>query len=75
MNRFVLPLFAITCSLIASVSADDNVRAVQTKLKEDGFYFGEVDGALSSDFSAALTRYQIRNGLQITADRFSNPYR
>ncbi|MGI8482186.1 MAG: peptidoglycan-binding domain-containing protein, partial [Chthoniobacterales bacterium] len=66
MNRFVLPLFAITCSLIASVSADDNVRAVQTKLKEDGFYFGEVDGALSSDFSAALTRYQIRNGLQIT---------
>jgi len=66
MNRFVLLLFAITCSLIASVLADDNVRAVQTKLKEDGFYFGEADGALSSDLSAALTRYQIRNGLQIT---------
>ncbi len=66
MNRFLLSVLAVSFSVIASVSADDNVRAVQTKLKEGGFYFGEVDGAFSSDLSAALTRYQIRNGLQIT---------
>jgi len=66
MSRFFLSILAVTFSFIASVSADDNIRAVQTKLKAGGFYFGEVDGAISSDLSAALTRYQIRNGLQIT---------
>lgn len=66
MNYFFLPVLAISFSLIASVSADDNVRAAQAKLKERGFYSGKVDGVLSSDLSAALTRYQIRNGLQIT---------
>ena len=39
---------------------------VQTKLHEAGLYFGEIDGAYSSDLSAALSRYQIRNGLPIT---------
>jgi peptidoglycan hydrolase-like protein with peptidoglycan-binding domain len=49
-----------------SVCADDNVREVQTKLSDEGFYFGEIDGAYSSDLSAALSRYQIRNRLPIT---------
>jgi peptidoglycan hydrolase-like protein with peptidoglycan-binding domain len=39
---------------------------VQTKLSDEGFYFGEVDGAYSGDLSAALSRYQTRNGLPIT---------
>jgi peptidoglycan hydrolase-like protein with peptidoglycan-binding domain len=46
--------------------AEENVRQVQTKLREGGFYSGEIDGAYSSDLAAALTRYQIRNGLPIT---------
>jgi hypothetical protein len=46
--------------------AEDNVRAVQQKLLDGGFYSGEVDGAYSSDLTVALTRYQIRNGLSIT---------
>ena len=66
MRRFLLSFLAISFSVITSVSADENVRAVQAKLKEGGFFFGEVDGALSNDLSAALTRYQIRNGLPIT---------
>ena len=57
---------AVTFSVVASVSADDNVREVQEKLRDGGFYFGEIDGAYSSQLSAALTRYQIRNGLPIT---------
>jgi peptidoglycan hydrolase-like protein with peptidoglycan-binding domain len=59
-------MVAIGLSVVASVSADDNVREVQTKLSDEGFYFGEIDGAYSSDLSAALSRYQIRNGLPIT---------
>lgn len=65
MNRVAL-LLATTFFLAASIFASDNVRAVQTKLKDGGFYFGQIDGAFSSDLSAAVTRYQIRNGLQIT---------
>ena len=46
--------------------ADDNVREVQMKLRDGGFYSGEMDGAYSSELAAALTRYQIRNGLPIS---------
>jgi peptidoglycan hydrolase-like protein with peptidoglycan-binding domain len=46
--------------------ADDNVRAVQMKLRDGGLYSGEIDGAYSSELVTALTRYQIRNGLPIT---------
>ena len=61
-------ILAVVIGLVAarSVSADDNVRKVQEKLRNDGFYSGEIDGAYSSDLSAALSRYQIRNGLPIT---------
>jgi len=66
--RNCIALFSVTIglALAASVCADDNVRAVQTKLREAGFYFGEIDGAYSNQLSAALSRYQIRNGLPIT---------
>jgi peptidoglycan hydrolase-like protein with peptidoglycan-binding domain len=46
--------------------AEENVRAVQTKLHESGLYFGEIDGAYSIELAAAIGRYQIRNGLPIT---------
>ena len=65
-NRVLAFAVAVTLSVVASLSANDNVRAVQTKLRDGGFHFGEVDGAYSSQLSAALTRYQIRNGLPIT---------
>jgi peptidoglycan hydrolase-like protein with peptidoglycan-binding domain len=57
---------AMGLAIVGLVRADDNVREVQTKLSDEGFYFGEIDGAYSSDFSAALSRYQIRQGLPIT---------
>jgi len=47
--------------------SEGNVREVQTKLRDAGLYFGEIDGAYSSELAAALGRYQIRNGLPITA--------
>jgi len=65
-NRIALFTITIGLSLAAAVRADDNVREVQTKLSDEGLYFGEVDGAYSSDLSAALTRYQVRKGLPIT---------
>lgn len=64
--RFIVFSFFIGIAFTGSVWADDNVRDVQTKLREEGFYSGEIDGAYSSDFSAALSRYQIRKGLPIS---------
>ena len=66
MNRFLLSIAALTLSAIATLAADENVRAAQSRLKNDGFYFGEATGVFDNDTSAAVSRYQIRNGLQIT---------
>src|SRR5437016_8282173 len=65
-NRITLFTVTLGLSLAASIYGDDNVRSVQTKLSHEGLYSGEIDGAYSSDLSAALTRYQIRKGLPIT---------
>jgi peptidoglycan hydrolase-like protein with peptidoglycan-binding domain len=56
INRVLAFAVAVTLSVVASVSANDNVRAVQTKLRDRGFYLGEIDGAYSPQLSAALTR-------------------
>ena len=65
-TRFLVLAVAVALAVVEAASANDNVRAVQMKLREGGFYSGEIDGAYSSQLSAALTRYQIRNGLPIT---------
>lgn len=65
-TRFLVFAVALALSDIGSIFADDNIRAVQTQLRQGGFYSGEIDGTYSSSLSAALTRYQIRNGLPVT---------
>jgi len=65
-GRIVLFTVSVGFALAGSVCADDNVRAVQQKLRDGGLYSGEVDGAYSSDLAAALTRYQVRKGLAVT---------
>ena len=42
------------------------MREAQVRLKEKGFYFGETNGEYSSETAAAVSRFQIRQGLQIT---------
>ena len=53
---------------VASLRADDAVAKAQQTLKDQGFYYGEVTGEKDADTSAAIRRYQIRNGLQVTGD-------
>ena len=65
-RRFLLLAVAVGLAIVRLVSADDNVRAVEMKLRDSGFYSGEIDGAYSTQLAAALSRYQIRNGLPIT---------
>jgi peptidoglycan hydrolase-like protein with peptidoglycan-binding domain len=65
MKAFPLVLVLAMFTAVANVSADESVRAAQARLKADGFYFNEPSGRLDADTSAAISRYQIRNGLQI----------
>ena len=53
---------------IMLMRADQLVESVQQALKNEGFYYGEVSGELNANLTAAIRRYQIRNGLQVTGD-------
>jgi peptidoglycan hydrolase-like protein with peptidoglycan-binding domain len=57
----VLPLL-----LVQEAAADDQLRNVQSQLKSEGFYYGDVNGQASTEMTAAIRRYQIRNGLEVT---------
>lgn len=48
--------------------ADHLVERVQQVLKDQGFYYGEVSGETSTNLTAAIRRYQIRNGLQVSGE-------
>lgn len=64
--------------LVAAFSlarADQPIEAAQQKLKDEGFYYGEVNGKKGADTTAAIRRYQIRNGLQITGELDSETQR
>lgn len=48
--------------------ADSAVQQAQEMLKEQGYYYGQITGEKNADTTAAIRRYQIRNGLQVTGD-------
>ena len=62
------PVFLLLLPLLLAVSAfaDDQLRSVQNALKTQGFFYGEVSGQASPETTAAIRRYQIRNGLEVT---------
>ena len=66
MRRVSLYGLLILFGIVFPLRADEAVRTLQSRLKAGGFYLGEVNGIFSSDTAAAITRYQIRNGLPIT---------
>src|SRR6478752_44376 len=58
-------VFVAACSIAL---ADPAVESAQQKLKDEGFYYGELNGKKDADTTAAIRRYQIRHGLQITGE-------
>jgi peptidoglycan hydrolase-like protein with peptidoglycan-binding domain len=48
--------------------ADQLVERVQQVLKDQGFYYGEISGEMNANLTAAIRRYQIRNGLQVSGE-------
>jgi|HubBroStandDraft_6_1064221.scaffolds.fasta_scaffold478886_1 peptidoglycan hydrolase-like protein with peptidoglycan-binding domain len=62
--KTILPVF-LGLFWVGSLWADDLTRAVQQHLKDQGFYYGEVDGQGGEETTAAIRRYQIRYGLRV----------
>ena len=52
----------------APIHADQTIANAQQVLKDQGFYYGEITGEKNADTTAAIRRYQIRNGLPITGE-------
>jgi len=59
-------LFLMILSLAVLARADEQTQAVQQALKDQGFYYGTVDGQPGPETDAAVRRYQIRQGLEVT---------
>lgn len=54
-----------TPSLLKKGSSGDEVRAMQQRLRELGFYTGEVDGGFGAGTEEALRLFQRQNGLDV----------
>src|SRR6266568_235322 len=67
MKRIVLHL-VVVLSFVGTVRADETIQSVQQALTDQGFYYGNVTGEKSAETTAAVRRYQIRNGLQVTGE-------
>jgi peptidoglycan hydrolase-like protein with peptidoglycan-binding domain len=60
--------FVVTLCAVSLVRADQAIWSLQQALKNQGFYYGAVTGEKSAEMTAAIRRYQIRNGLQVTGE-------
>src|SRR5262249_26831423 len=67
MKRTLLHFIVALCTA-GFVQADQSTRSLQQTLKDEGFYYGTVTGEKSAETTAAIRRYQIRNGLQVTGE-------
>ncbi|MDQ2824157.1 MAG: peptidoglycan-binding protein, partial [Verrucomicrobiota bacterium] len=65
--RTIIAVLILFASLVTG-RADDKIASVQQALKDQGFYYGEITGEKNADTTAAIRRYQIRNGLQINGE-------
>ena len=68
MKQTCLALVIFLLAGAGGLRADQTTSVVQRALKDQGFYYGDVTGEKNADTTAAIRRYQIRNGLQITGE-------
>ncbi|MEP6699132.1 MAG: peptidoglycan-binding domain-containing protein [Verrucomicrobiota bacterium] len=68
MKKQLLVTMSIFFVMFSLARGDQAIASVQQKLKDQGFYYGEINGQKDADTLAAIRRYQIRNGLKITGE-------
>ena len=65
----LLTCVAAACLTICgtpNLLADETLRHIQQELRDQGFYYGSIDGSPGDETTQAIKRYQIRNGLTVT---------
>jgi peptidoglycan hydrolase-like protein with peptidoglycan-binding domain len=62
--KVTVPVLCLALSVAAF--GDELVKSAQAELKSQGFFYGEVTGVNSPETVAAVKRFQIRNGLEVT---------
>jgi peptidoglycan hydrolase-like protein with peptidoglycan-binding domain len=67
MKRFWLFPLLFLCEF-GGLYADAQIAAVQETLKSYGFFNGDVTGENNSETAAAITRFQVRRGLEVTGE-------
>jgi peptidoglycan hydrolase-like protein with peptidoglycan-binding domain len=68
MKRVLFVAGILFFTVIACLRADEAIASAQQALKDQGFYYGEITGRKDADTTAAIRRYQIRNGLKISGN-------
>ena len=68
MKTLLVLLASLALSTTVLAQSDPVIASVQQTLKDQGFYYGEITGRKDTDTTAAIRRFQIRNGLQVTGD-------
>jgi peptidoglycan hydrolase-like protein with peptidoglycan-binding domain len=63
-----LLIAALLLASLTTLRADPATANAQQVLKDQGFYYGAVTGEKNADTSAAIRRYQIRNGLEVSGE-------
>jgi len=58
----------LAIALTQLTRADSTVQEAQQELKEQGYYFGQINGEKNADTIAAIRRFQIRSGLPVTGE-------
>src|ERR1051325_9451963 len=67
MKRIIGPVL-LALAMAQFARADSTIQQAQEELKEQGFYFGQVNGEKNADTVAAIRRFQIRSGLAVTGE-------
>ena len=67
MKTFLTGAILLIAAIVPTL-ADQSIADAQQALKDEGYYYGQITGQKDPDTTAAIRRYQIRNGLEITGD-------
>lgn len=65
LSFIIIQKYSIVKALSRYGSNGDEVKQIQTKLKNWGYYYGEVDGIYGSKTLSAVKSFQKKNGLTV----------
>ena len=66
MTKVIRCVCILLCLATTLVSDPEFIREVQEELRKRNLFFGDIDGQVTPQLTAALKRYQMRKGFDVT---------